>query len=487
MYDNNIGYALAAIVLLLILLLVVLVVLVFRIIYTYNPHQLHRYNTLHQDNTISIYPKNISRSLVQSIISIADHHKQQVITGEALGSYVTSPSNEQTPRDQEIKPHILIHDTHYKTYSHSQDAHELFIKNTRKYTSYLFRILKISEQHSTHCFNNTYLHRIGWSAILDTMFTVFCKTSTDQDLLPPRPEIIQEIITNLRWDGYNILAYKTLYHMLYKTPNITKINISQNSNITKLNFRLTNTRDRIKVEITTKVSLSIAETPTIKYPIDITLSFYISCTNQESNYSICYQDTNLKLHIPTKLANCINTGPIINDIPEDPNYAMLANKQQISDTQYLIEYKLPNLVITPLLPKQNYYYLELQEQKVQEGEQTTKTKQEVNVNGKISNTQDMLKHKPLNDITTQSLPQQSYQESQKQKEQAVNTRKKPLQALGDASSHFITTQSRNYFSQQKKSHAKEQITEIKQAVNTTKKMLLQPFGDAYSYFIVNSR
>ncbi|AAZ68279.1 hypothetical protein [Ehrlichia canis] len=486
MHDNNIRYALAAIVSLLILLLVVLVVLVFRMIYTYNCHQLHQYNTLHQDNTISIYPKNISRSLVQNIISISDHHKQQVITGEALGSYVTSPSNGQTPCDQDIKPHILIHDTHYKTYSYFQDAHELFIKNTRKYTSYLFRILKTPEQHSSHCFNNTYHHRIGWSAILDTMFTVFCKTSTDQDFLPPRPEIIQEIITNLRWDGYNILAYKTLYHMLHKTPNITKINISQNSNITKLNFRLTNTRDRIKVDITTKVLLSTAETLTIKYPIDITFSFYISCTSQGSNYSICYQDTNLKLYIPIKLADCINTGPIINDIPEDPNYAMLANKQQISDTQYLIEYKLPNLVITPLLPKQNYHYLELQEQKVQEGEQTTKTKQEVSVREKISNIQDILKHKLLNDITTQSLPQQDYQESQKQKEQAANTRKKPLQVLGDASSHFITTQGRNYFSQQQR-HAKKQITEIKQVANAAKKILLQPFGDAYSYFIVNNR
>ncbi|CEI84808.1 hypothetical protein DRF75_01220 [Ehrlichia minasensis] len=481
--DNNIQYALAAIILLLILFLVVLITLVFRMLHNYNYHKLHQYNTLHQDNTINISPKNISRSLLQNIISIADHHKQQVITGEALVPYVTLQSNGQTPCDQAIKLHISIHDTHYKEYSYFQNAHELFLENTRKYTSYLFRVLKIPEQYSTTHFNKTYHHRIGWSAILDTMFTTFCKKSTDKNFLPPRPEIIQEIITNLRWDGYNILAYKILYHMLYKTPNTTQINISQNSNITKLNFTLTNTRYRIKVDITTKVLISRTEAPTIKYPIDITLSFYISCTSQGNDHSICYQDTNLKLHIPTKLADCINTGPIINDIPEDPNYAMLFKKQQISGTHLLIEYKLPNLVITPLLQKQNYHYLESQAQKVQAGEQTTETKQEVSTRNKTSNTQDILKDQPLNGVTTPFLPQQNYQGSQKQ--QAVNTIQKSLQVLGDASSYFIR-QDCNYSSQQKR-QAKKQKTEIKQVANVAKKMLLQPFGDAYSYFIVNNR
>ncbi|GAT77062.1 hypothetical protein EHRUM2_02710 [Ehrlichia ruminantium] len=279
--------------------------------------------------TLKVYPHTLSKDSIKKMLSKNNEHTiiEKNIESNPLNLNILINSIDLTTLEKKSQQHHQ-HNNYIELLHFTRNMH----------TQYLSQVLNIAP--NTKKFNN-YTNRINLATFLSTTFSIFC-TVVSTKFIPPTLNIIHELVTHLHHTGYEALSYNTLTHILKHNKKYTITMTNK-----KIEFLLTNTSNKLGVNISTNMSICKRTNPNIKYNVSTIYSFNISQLDQTYNSDILYTNMYFTLFFPKTMRHFINIEghyTVQNStkfLQENANYPILIFHTQDYNNQCIIQYKLP--------------------------------------------------------------------------------------------------------------------------------------------------
>ena len=287
--------------------------------------------------TLKAYPNTLSKNSLKKMLSQRNEHITigKKVENNLFNLHILINATDLTTLEKKSQ-------TCYKSSDYRKLLHS--IKHTHiQYLSQLLDIPPNTEQVNKHT------HKINLATSLSATFSIFC-TVMSKKFVPPTTNIIHEIVGHLHKTGYEVLGYSTLMNILKDSKKYT-ITITSK----KIEFLLTNTCNKLGVNIFTNISIYKRTNPSINYNISTIYSFYILQQDLTYNSDISYTNMYFTLSFPQTMKRYINIEghDIVQNSTEFSqktyDYTILIFNGQNNHNQYIIQYKMPDpITIQPV-------------------------------------------------------------------------------------------------------------------------------------------